>query len=81
MLQSLVLSVPVLAAAIVAYLWWEAARPGLLLAVVAASALLIAGLAVEPLWRYRVHRWETTQEAVYARRGWLVREWRAAPLS
>lgn len=81
MLQSLLLAVPILAAAIVAYVWWEAARPWLLLAVIAASLLLIVGVAVEPFWRYRVHRWETTQEAVYARSGWLVREWRAAPLS
>lgn len=81
MLQSLVLAVPLLTVAIVAYVWWEAARPWLLLAVIAAAVLLVIGVAVEPLLRYRVHRWETTQEAVYARRGWLVREWRAAPLS
>ncbi|WP_120002833.1 PH domain-containing protein [Nesterenkonia muleiensis] len=81
MLQSVVLSVPILAAAIVAYVLWEAARPWLVLAIVAASLLLIVGVAVEPLMRYRVHRWETTPEAVYARSGWLVREWRAAPLS
>lgn len=81
MLQSLMLGVPVLATAVVAYIWWEAARSWLLLAVIAASVMLIVGVVVEPLWRYRVHRWETTQEAVYARRGWLVREWRAAPLS
>lgn len=81
MLQSLLLSVPVLAATIVAYAWWEDARPWLLLAVIAASLLLVVGVVVEPLWRYRIHRWETTREAVYARSGWLVREWRAAPLS
>lgn len=81
MLQSLLLSVPLLAGAVVTYLWWEAARPWLILAVIAASVLLVVFVAVEPVWRYRVHRWETTEEAVYARRGWLVREWRAAPLS
>ena len=48
---------------------------------IAAALLLIVGVGVEPFWRYRVHRWETTNEAVYARSGWLVREWRAAPLS
>lgn len=81
MLQSLLLGVPILAAAIIASVLWEAARPWLVLAIIAASLLLVVGLLVEPLWRYRVHRWETTQEAVYARSGWLVREWRAAPLS
>lgn len=81
MLQSLVLMVPILAAAIVAYVWWEAARSWLIVAVITASLLLLVGVLVEPFWRYRVHRWETTPEAVYARSGWLVREWRAAPLS
>lgn len=81
MLQSLVLTVPLLVATILAYVWWEAARTWLILAIIAASLLLIIGVAVEPFWRYRVHRWETTGEAVYARSGWLVREWRAAPLA
>lgn len=80
-LQSLVFAVPILAGAIVAYVLWEAARPWLIVAIIAASLFLIVGVAVEPFWRYRVHRWETTHEAVYARSGWLVREWRAAPLA
>ncbi|MEW1552003.1 PH domain-containing protein [Streptomyces tsukubensis] len=50
------------------------------------SAALIAvpGLlytAVMPSWRYRVHRWETTGEAVFTRAGWAWQEWRIAPLS
>ncbi len=81
MLQSLVLAVPVLAATIVAYVLWESARPWLVLAVCAAALLLVVGVVLEPLLRYRVHRWETTSSAVYGRSGWLVREWRAAPLS
>ncbi|RIQ19516.1 PH domain-containing protein [Jiangella rhizosphaerae] len=36
---------------------------------------------VMPLWRYAVHRWEVTEEAVYAVTGWVVREWRVAPIS
>ncbi|SBV02107.1 hypothetical protein YW5DRAFT_06925 [Streptomyces sp. Ncost-T6T-1] len=81
MLQSLLVSGPVLAGAVTAYALWAAARPWLVVAVAGAAILLVAGVAVEPLWRYRVHRWETTDEAVYARTGWLVREWRATPLS
>ncbi|HIW99573.1 MAG TPA: PH domain-containing protein [Candidatus Nesterenkonia stercoripullorum] len=80
-LQSLLLSVPILAASIVAYAWWEPARPWLAWLIAVAGVLLVVGVVIEPLWRYRVHRWETTPEAVYARSGWLVREWRAAPLS
>ncbi|WP_102159617.1 PH domain-containing protein [Zhihengliuella halotolerans] len=81
MLQSLVFFGAIFAATLVAYLWWEAARTWLVLPLVAAAALLAVGLLIEPFWRYRVHRWETTDEAVYARTGWLVREWRAAPLT
>lgn len=81
MLQSLIVFGPILVGAIVAYLWWEAARPWLVVAVAASVVLLIVGVVIEPLWRYRVHRWEATDQAVYARTGWLVREWRAAPLS
>lgn len=34
-----------------------------------------------PRWRYRVHRWEVTEEAVYSRVGWLTQESRVAPIS
>lgn len=37
-------------------------------------------LLVPPLL-YRLHRWEVTEEAVYTLSGWLVREWRIAPIS
>lgn len=81
MLQSLSLFGPMLAISILVYVLWEAARPWLIVAVVASAALWAVGTLVEPLWRYGVHRWEATDQAVYARTGWLVREWRAAPLS
>ncbi|HET6705964.1 PH domain-containing protein [Amycolatopsis sp.] len=38
-------------------------------------------LVVMPQWRYRVHRWEVTGEAVYTQSGWLKQEWRIAPVS
>ena len=38
-------------------------------------------LLVMPQWRYRVHRWEVTNEAVYTQAGWLKQEWRIAPVS
>jgi uncharacterized protein len=64
-----------------AYALVEPARPwlGPPLVLAATAGLLYA--AVMPLWRYRVHRWEVTDQAVYARSGWWVREWRAAPIS
>ncbi|GAB3437975.1 PH domain-containing protein [Actinophytocola sediminis] len=41
----------------------------------------LAHLLIIPPWRYAVHRWEVTEDAVYVRSGWFVREWRIAPIS
>ena len=38
-------------------------------------------LSVMPQWRYRIHRWELTGDAVYTRSGWLTQEWRIAPVA
>ncbi|KQW45184.1 hypothetical protein ASC77_20645 [Nocardioides sp. Root1257] len=44
--------------------------------------LVAAAYAVGmPVWRYRVHRWEVTDTAVYTQTGWWVRERRIAPMS
>jgi membrane protein YdbS with pleckstrin-like domain len=53
--------------------WWIALA--LTVAAVAAYALIM------PRWRYRVHRWEVTGEAVYTRTGWISVHWRIAPIS
>jgi uncharacterized protein len=42
---------------------------------------IIVFVFVVPLWRYRVHRWDIDQKAVYTRSGWLVQERRIAPIS
>lgn len=57
------------------------ARPWLAPLIVVVALVGIGHTAVVPWWRYSVHRWETTTEAVYARSGWFVREWRVAPIS
>jgi hypothetical protein len=44
-------------------------------------ALAAAHLIVMPTWRYRVHRWETTPDAVYTQSGWFDQERRIAPIS
>lgn len=41
----------------------------------------VAYVAVVPAWRYRVHRWEVTDAAVYTQTGWWSRERRIAPMS
>jgi uncharacterized protein len=50
-----------------------------------AGAVTVVGVVlfvvVVPLWRYRVHRWDISPQAVYTRSGWLVQERRIAPVS
>jgi uncharacterized protein len=55
--------------------WWQW---GLLIATV---VLAVAHILVMPQWRYRVHRWEATDEAVYTQTGWFSQERRIAPIS
>jgi uncharacterized protein len=50
---------------------------GLLVTALVAAVHLI----VMPQWRYRVHLWEATPEAVYTQAGWLNQERRIAPVS
>ena len=71
----------VLLALLAAAWWWAPARPWLVAPVVLAAVWTGVRVLVEPRWRYAVHRWETTDDAVYALTGWVVREWRVAPLS
>lgn len=55
--------------------WLHAAALG-----VTALGLLVSAVIV-PLWRYRVHRWDVSDQAVFTRTGWLVQERRIAPIS
>lgn len=52
---------------------------------VSAAAFTAVGIVlfvfVVPVWRYRVHRWDISPQAVYTRTGWLVQERRIAPVS
>ncbi|WP_026122171.1 PH domain-containing protein [Nocardiopsis halotolerans] len=79
--RSLAVTVVVTAAPVVPAIIWEPPRTWFLLAaaVVGGFGLLIT--VVMPQWRYRVHRWEVTDTAVYTSSGWLWQEWRVAPMS
>jgi membrane protein YdbS with pleckstrin-like domain len=50
-------------------------------ALVATVLLAVLHLVVMPQWRYRVHRWESTDQAVYTQTGWFTQERRIAPIS
>ena len=52
------------------------------LAGVAATAVVaIVHVSIMPRWRYRIHRWEITEDAVFVRSGWLTQETRVAPIA
>jgi uncharacterized protein len=42
---------------------------------------VVVFVVVVPIWRYRVHRWDISAQAVYTRSGWLIQERRIAPIS
>ena len=48
-----------------------------------AAALLYAvtAIGIRPWFRFRVHRWEVTTDAVYTLTGWLTRTWTLVPIS
>ncbi len=58
-------------------------RPGWLhvLAAAVTAVGIVLFVFVVPVWRYRVHRWDISPQAVYTRTGWLVQERRIAPVS
>jgi uncharacterized protein len=45
------------------------------------AVLAVAYIVAMPVVRYRIHRWESTDTAVYTQTGWLSRERRIAPMS
>ena len=46
-----------------------------------AGGYAVVAIGVRPWFRYRVHRWEVTGEAVYTLTGWLTRTWTLVPIS
>lgn len=51
------------------------------LTAVVTLAFMVVNIGVAPPWRYRVHRWEISPQAVFTRTGWLTQERRIAPIS
>ena len=46
-----------------------------------AAAYAVVAVGIRPVFRYRVHRWEVTGEAVYTLTGWLTRTWTLVPIA
>jgi membrane protein YdbS with pleckstrin-like domain len=66
---------------VVVLLIWVDARPWLIPGTAAITVIGLAYLLVMPRWRFRVHRWEATHDAVYTSTGWINQQWRVAPMS
>lgn len=79
--QSVLTVLPLIAVLVGCAVFIEPARFWLLLAAAVVAALGLPYVLVMPQWRYRVHRWEVTDDAVYTASGWLWQEWRVAPMS
>lgn len=60
---------------------WAEARRWLIPSTAVIVVIAVGYLLVMPRWRFRVHRWETTADAVYTSQGWINQEWRVAPIS
>ncbi|MGQ0575522.1 MAG: PH domain-containing protein [Pseudonocardia sp.] len=71
----LVLAGPLLVAWLITASPWLGAGAAL-----TAVACLVYAVVVPPVL-FRIQRWEVTDQAVYTRTGWLVQEWRIAPIS
>ncbi|WP_245966483.1 PH domain-containing protein [Sphaerisporangium album] len=54
------------------HVWWVP---------VALAVVEVPFIVIEPLWRYAVHRWELSEDVVYARSGWFSRKWVFVPVS
>jgi membrane protein YdbS with pleckstrin-like domain len=71
----------VLAPLVIGVFVWDDSRPWLVPGTVAVAIIGFGYLLVMPRWRFRVHRWETTDAAVYTSAGWISQQWRVAPMS
>ncbi|WP_277681901.1 PH domain-containing protein [Saccharomonospora azurea] len=80
-LRAALIVVPIVATPAVLAVLIADARTWLLLATGVLGVLGLLLVLIEPRWRYRVHRWELTSDAVYTSAGWIWREWRVAPMS
>jgi uncharacterized protein len=72
----------VLAAAQVVWMLGDDAHPAPhVIGLVVTAVVAVAHVIVMPQWRFRVHRWESTPQAVYTQSGWFNQERRIAPVS
>ncbi|MCD2146824.1 PH domain-containing protein [Gordonia paraffinivorans] len=72
-LPPLIFGIPATIAAIAVAVVAPEARAVATCAAVVLALLTAFYATVVPLWRYRFHRWEVSDDAVYSQTGWFVR--------
>lgn len=61
--------------------FFEGSRPWSTGLAALAVLVMVGVVAISPQWRYRVHRWEVDDQAIYTRTGWIHQEGRVVPLN
>jgi uncharacterized protein len=74
-------AVGVIGAFLTLYLIFDSIREWMGPLIWVGSALFAINILFMPTYRYLVHRWETSDRAVYTLTGWVTREWRVIPIS
>lgn len=65
-----------------AIFWYaESWRPWLLPIIGLATVTFLIDITIMPTWHYRVHRWDATDDAVYALTGSFTHKWQVVPIS
>lgn len=80
-MQALFWGIGILGSLGAVYGYVEVVRPWLGPVLVVVGSIYAVNITVMPTWRYLVHRWEATDDAVYALQGWLTRKWQIVPVS
>jgi hypothetical protein len=65
----------------VAWLTTPDSGAGLIVLLAITAFVAATHLVVMPRWRFHVHRWEATDDAVYTQSGWFTQERRIAPVN
>lgn len=80
-LQALFWGIGVLGTLGAVYWFFEVTRAWVGPLLLIGGAIYLVNITVMPTVRYLIHRWETTDDAVYALEGWLTRKWLIIPIS
>lgn len=79
--QGVILSAVLVIAGVAAWFLISPSTLWILLGIAVVAVVFVGGALIAPVLRYRIHRWEVTDDAVYTQRGLLTIEQRIAPIS